>query len=120
MKSDVQEAYDRYMAARVEVYGEEKAAKRPVTLMDIATAAAKVLKKRGYLKNLDESEEINACSIKVTVQVDGKPEEWLLMFRTRPTTTRPRSNPSAVRLPALAAPSVTRCPAVLMSIRQCA
>ncbi|OUP57381.1 phosphoribosylformylglycinamidine synthase [Butyricicoccus pullicaecorum] len=77
----VQEAYDRYMAARVEVYGEEKAAKRPVTLMDIATAAAKVLKKRGYLKNLDESEEINACSIKVTVQVDGKPEEWLLMFK---------------------------------------
>ena len=77
----VQESYDRYMAARVEVYGEEKAAKRPVTLMDIATAAAKVLKKRGYLKNLDESEEINACSIKVTVQVDGKPEEWLLMFK---------------------------------------
>ncbi len=77
----VQEAYDRYMAARVEVYGEEKAAKRPVTLMDIATAAAKVLRKRGYLKNLDESEEINACSIKVTVQVDGKPEEWLLMFK---------------------------------------
>ena len=78
----VQEAYDRYLAARVEVYGEEKAAKRPVTLMDIATAAAKVLKKRGYLKNLDESEEINACSIKVTVHVDGKPEEWLLMFKS--------------------------------------
>ena len=77
----VQDAFDRYMAARVEVYGEEKAAARPVTLMDIATAAAKVLKKRGYLKNLDESEEINACSIKVTVQVDGKPEEWLLMFK---------------------------------------
>nr|WP_297279728.1 phosphoribosylformylglycinamidine synthase [uncultured Butyricicoccus sp.] len=77
----VQEAFDRYLAARVEVYGEEKAAKRPVTLMDIATAAAKVLKKRGYLKNLDESEEINACSIRVTVQVDGKPEEWLLMFK---------------------------------------
>ena len=77
----VQEAYDRYIAARVEVYGEEKAAKRPVTLMDIATAAAKVLKKRGYLKNLDESEEINACSIRVTVHVDGKPEEWLLMFK---------------------------------------
>ncbi len=77
----VQQAYDQYLAARVEVYGEEKAAKRPVTLMDIATAAAKVLKKRGYLTNLDESEEINACSIRVTVQVDGKPEEWLLMFK---------------------------------------
>ncbi len=77
----VQKAYDQYMATRAEVYGEEKAAKCPVTLMDIATAAAKVLKKRGYLANLDESEEINACSIRVTVQVDGKPEEWLLMFK---------------------------------------
>ncbi|MCB6365560.1 phosphoribosylformylglycinamidine synthase [Intestinibacillus massiliensis] len=77
----VQEAFDRYLAARVEVYGEEKAAKRPVTLMDIATAAAKVLKKRGYLKNLDESEEINACSIRVDATVDGKKEPWLLMFK---------------------------------------
>ena len=46
--SCVQDAFDRYLAARVEVYGEEKAAKRPVTLMDMATIAAKVLKKRGY------------------------------------------------------------------------
>ena len=50
----VQDAFDRYMAARVEVYGEEKAAKRPVTLMDMGTIAAKVLKKRGYLKNIDD------------------------------------------------------------------
>lgn len=82
----VQAAFDRYLAARVEVYGEEKAAKRPVTLMDIATAAAKVLKKRGYLKNIDESEEINACSIKIKVKVndaDGSErlEDWLLMFK---------------------------------------
>src|SRR5699024_1131949 len=82
----VQTAFDRYLAARVEVYGEEKAAKRPVTLMDIATAAAKVLKKRGYLKNIDESEEINACSIKIKVKVndaDGSErlEDWLLMFK---------------------------------------
>ncbi len=77
----VQDAFDRYLRARVEVYGEEKAAKRPVTLMDIATAGAKVLKKRGYLKNLDESEEINACSIKVKALVDGRYEDWLLMFK---------------------------------------
>ncbi|MDY3617427.1 phosphoribosylformylglycinamidine synthase [Agathobaculum sp.] len=77
----VQDAFDRYLAARVEVYGEEKAKKRPVTLMDIATAAAKVLKKRGYLKNIDESEEINACSIKVKALIDGKFEDWLLMFK---------------------------------------
>ena len=77
----VQDAFDRYLKARVEVYGEEKAAKRPVTLMDIATAGAKVLKKRGYLRNIDESEEINACSIKVKALVNGHYEDWLLMFK---------------------------------------
>ena len=77
----VQEAFDRYLDARVEVYGKEKAETRPVTLMDIATAAAKVLKKRGFLRNLDESEEINACSIKVKAKVDGRLQDWLLMFK---------------------------------------
>ena len=77
----VQDAFGRYLAARVEVYGQEKASKRPVTLMDIATAGAKVLKKRGYLKNIDESEEINACSIKVKALVGGHYEDWLLMFK---------------------------------------
>ena len=67
----VQAAYERYLAARVEVYGEEKAAKRPQTLMDIATIGAKTLKKRGLLPELDESEEINACSIRLTADVDG-------------------------------------------------
>ncbi len=77
----VQEAFERYLEGRSEVYGEEKAKKRPVTLMDIATAGAKILKKRGYLKNLDESEEINACSIKVKALVSGRYEDWLLMFK---------------------------------------
>ena len=77
----VQEAYERYLAARVEVYGEEKAAGRPQTLMDLATIGAKTLKKRGLLPELDESEEINACSIHVPAQVDGKDEDWLLMFK---------------------------------------
>ena len=77
----VKEAYDRYLAARVEVYGEEKAAKRPQTLMDLATIGTKTLKKRGLLPELDESEEINACSIHVPAQVDGKEEDWLLMFK---------------------------------------
>ena len=74
-------AYERYLASRVEVYGEEKAAKRPKTLMDIATIAVKVLKKRGELPELDESEEINACSIHVTADVNGKEEDFLLMFK---------------------------------------
>ena len=77
----VQAAYERYIAARVEVYGAEKAEKRPQTLMDIATIGAKVLKKRGLLPELDESEEINACSIHVTATVDGEEQDWLLMFK---------------------------------------
>ena len=79
--ADVQEAYNRYLAARVEVYGEEKAAKRPQTLMDIATIGTKCLKKRGLLPELDESEEINACSIHVTATVNGEDQDWLLMFK---------------------------------------
>ena len=77
----VQAAYDRYLAAREEVYGAEKAAARPQTLMDIATIGAKVLKRRGALPELDESEEINACSIRVSAQVDGKSQDWLLLFK---------------------------------------
>ena len=77
----VASAYERYLAARVEVYGEEKAAKRPQTLMDIATIAVKTLKKRGVLPELDESEEINACSIHVTANVNGEDQDWLLMFK---------------------------------------
>ncbi len=77
----VADAYERYLDARVEVYGEEKAARRPQTLMDIATIAAKVLKRRGLLPELDESEEINACSIHVTATVNGEEQDWLLMFK---------------------------------------
>ncbi len=77
----VQGAYERYLAARVEVYGEEKAAARPQTLMDIATIGTKTLKKRGLLPELDESEEINACSIHVTATVNGEDQDWLLMFK---------------------------------------
>ena len=50
-------------------------------LMDIATIAVKELVSQGKLDNLDVSEEINACSVNVTVDVDGKPEEWLIMFK---------------------------------------
>ena len=77
----VQAAYEEYLAARVAVYGEEKAAKRPQTLMDIATIGAKYLKKQGKLPELDESEEINACSIHVTAAVNGEDRDWLLMFK---------------------------------------
>ncbi len=78
---EVQKAYEAYLAGRVEVYGPEKAAQRPQTLMDVGTLGAKVLKKRGELPNLDESEEINACSIHIPVDVDGQEQDWLLMFK---------------------------------------
>ncbi len=55
--------------------------KKPVNLMDIGTIAAKCLKKMGKLDKLDESEEINACTVKITVDVDGRPEPWLLLFK---------------------------------------
>ena len=77
----VKGAYQRYLAAREEVYGTETAAKRPQTLMDIATIGTKVLKKRGLLPEIDESEEINACSIHVPAVVDGEEQDWLLMFK---------------------------------------
>ena len=76
----VRAAYDRYQSLRKEVYG-EKADTRPQTLMDLATIGAKILKKRGFLPELDESEEVNACSIHVPAVVDGKEEDWLLMFK---------------------------------------
>ena len=70
------EAYDEYMATR-RALGRTK----PVNLMDIGTLAAKALKKAGKLDKLDESEEINACTVKIDVEVDGKTEPWLLLFK---------------------------------------
>lgn len=75
----VQEAYDKYIAARENVYGVNT--ERPVTLMDIAVIGMKKLRLEGKLADLDESEEINACSIVVPIEVDGKQEEWLVMFK---------------------------------------
>lgn len=73
----VQDAWSRYEALRAET-GRDS---RPVTLMDMATIGAKALKARGALTNLDESEEINACSVNMTVNHDGADEDWLLMFK---------------------------------------
>ncbi len=76
----VKETFEDYLEKRKFVYG-ERLSKKNVTLMDMATIAAKYLKKTGVLKNLDESEEINACSVKIKVDIDGKPEDWLFMFK---------------------------------------
>ena len=72
----LQKTYDEYLAVRKEL-GRTK----PICLMDIATVAVKYLKKNGKLDKLDESEEINACTVKINVDVDGVSEPWLLLFK---------------------------------------
>ncbi len=72
----LQSAYDEYIAVRKEL-GRTK----PICLMDIATVAVKYLKENGKLEKLDESEEINACTVKINVDVDGVSEPWLLLFK---------------------------------------
>ncbi len=73
----VQAAYADYLAARKDL-GREN---RPVTLMDLATVAVRCLKKEGRLEKLDESEEINACTVKIDVDVNGETQKWLLLFK---------------------------------------
>ena len=72
----LQKAYDEYIAVRREL-GRTK----PICLMDIATIAVRYLKQHGRLDKLDESEEINACTVKMDVDVDGATEPWLLLFK---------------------------------------
>ncbi len=74
----VKEAYSFYLETRKKVYGERD---KDISLMDIATLAMKYLKSTGDLDNLDESDEINACSIVVNAMVEGRYEEWLVMFK---------------------------------------
>ena len=75
-----EELFQEYKKAREFVYG-EKAQTRDINLMDIATIYAKEAKKKGLMADFDESEEINACSIKQKVVVDGKEEDYLIMFK---------------------------------------
>ena len=72
----LQKAYEDYIAVRAEL-GRTK----PICLMDLATVAVKYLKTQGKLDKLDESEEINACTVKINIEVDGKSEPWLLLFK---------------------------------------
>ncbi len=72
----VRATYEHYLSCRKDLGSEKK-----VSLMDLAQIGAKVLKKQGKLENLDESEEINACSVKVDVDCDGQSEPWLMLFK---------------------------------------
>lgn len=73
-------AFQDYIESRAYVYG-ENIEHKDICLMDIAIMGMKELKKRGLLKDLDESDEINACSIVVNAEVNGQSEEWLIMFK---------------------------------------
>ena len=77
-KKPIEDAYNTYLEERTELYKDKE---KNICLMDIAVMGMKALKSKGILKNLDESEEINACSIVVDVDVNGKNEEWLIMFK---------------------------------------
>lgn len=77
--SIISETYQKYLSTRDQVYGEDT--ERPVTLMDIALIAMKELRKTGELDNVEVSEEINAASIVVPVDIDGVDHEWLVMFK---------------------------------------
>ena len=76
----IENAYQRYQETRKEVYG-DKISTRPETLMDIALIGMKELRKTGELDNVEISEEINAASIVIPVDIDGEDQEWLLMFK---------------------------------------
>ncbi|MBE6740707.1 MAG: phosphoribosylformylglycinamidine synthase [Ruminococcaceae bacterium] len=84
----VEKAYNEYLAKKKEL-GKTS----PICLMDIATLAAKALKADGRLTGLDESDEINACTVKINVTVDGREEPWLLLFKNEthnhPTEVEP-------------------------------
>ncbi len=85
----VRAAFDAYLDMRHELGRDEK----PVCLMDMGTIGAKYLKSKGILTGLDESEEINACTVKVKVDVNGEDEDWLFLFKNEthnhPTEVEP-------------------------------
>ncbi len=72
----LKQTYDEYLQTR-QFLNRTK----PINLMDLATVAVRYLKKTGKLNKLDESEEINACTVNITVNVNGKDEDWLLLFK---------------------------------------
>lgn len=75
---EIKKTYNEYLKSREYVHAGRQ---KDLCLMDLATIGAKELKKKGLLDDLEESDEINACSIVIKADVDGKEEEWLLMFK---------------------------------------
>ncbi len=79
LSETIEKALQLYYESRDEIYGKDT--DRDVSLMDMALVGMKLLKKRGMIPDLDQSDEINACSIEVPVTIDGKTEPWLVQFK---------------------------------------
>ena len=77
MTEAIQRAYEKYLELRTKVHGNKK----PMTLMDMGTLGGKYMRKIGKLDDMEVTDEINACSVEVDIDVDGKTERWLLMFK---------------------------------------
>ena len=78
-KKPIEDTYKKYLADRAVIYKDRK--DKYVCLMDLALMAMKKLRSEGKLEDQEESDEINACSIVVPVEIDGKTEEWLVNFK---------------------------------------
>lgn len=77
-KEVIENSYKSYLKTREEVYTDKV---KPITLMDIATINSRELKKKGIVTDIEETNEVNACSVEVDIEVDGKPQRWLHMFK---------------------------------------
>ena len=80
LQTTMQAAFNEYLAMREYAHG-DRINQKPITLMDMATIAGREQRKLGTLDDMEISDEINACSIYINVEVDGKPEPYLLMFK---------------------------------------
>lgn len=97
-KEILEKDVEKYKASRHLIYGVDT--KRPLTLMDLATISMKELRKRGYLDDMEVSEEINACSVRLKVHTTDGDEDWLLMFKNEthnhPTEIEPFGGAASV------------------------
>lgn len=120
-RSPLETTYQSYLDTREEIFkGRED---KFVCLMDLALMAMRKLKKDGKLDDMEESDEINACSVVVPVEMDygdhRETEEWLVFFKNETHNHPTEIEPFGGAATCLAVPSVIPCPAVAMYIRQC-
>ena len=114
-QKQLQATYEKYIAMRDELGRSEK----PQTLMDMATIFGRYERANGRLDDMEVSDEINACSVEIEVDVDGIKEPWLLMFKMKPTITQLRLNHLVGRQLVSVEPFVIRCQVAHMSTKPC-